>query len=108
MSEHVPLIFGRITQFEPNVHEVKMFKGSTELRDEAQSLNKAIMDMRTHEFWENPYLQPFLELFFGHTIPVAPFPQVEGCLGLRPKDSQISISDGVAAMSFDYKVDKSN
>ena len=27
MSEHVPLIFGRVIQFEPNVHEVKVFKG---------------------------------------------------------------------------------
>ena len=53
-------------------------------------------------------MQPVFELFFGHTIPVAPFPQVEGCLGLRPKDSQISISEGVATMSFDYNVDASS
>lgn len=74
MSEHVPLIFGRIVEFEPRVHEVKVFKSQVEYRDEAESLNKAINDMRTHSFWENPVLQPVFELFFGHTIPVAPFP----------------------------------
>ena len=48
LSEHVPLIFGRVTSFEPKVHEVKVFQGKLELADEADSLNKAIMDMRTH------------------------------------------------------------
>lgn len=63
--------------------------------------------MRTHEFWENPLLQPFFELFFGHTIPLAPFPTVEGCLGLNAKDSQMTIKEGLAIMSYDYKVSAS-
>lgn len=36
MSEHVPVIFGRIEEFEPRIHELKVFKGSTELMNEAQ------------------------------------------------------------------------
>jgi hypothetical protein len=63
--------------------------------------------MRTNEFWDNPALQPIFELFFGHTVPLAPYPQVEGCLGLRPQDSQMTIMEGMAIMSYDYKVDQS-
>lgn len=96
MASTVPLIFGKIVSFEPRVHEVKVFKGKTLKRDEAESLNNAINDMRTHSFWENPILQPVFELFFGQTIPIAPFPKVEGCLGLGPKDSQITITEGMA------------
>ena len=107
MSEHVPLIFGRINDFSPNIHELKVFAGDIEVVDEADALNRAIMEAKTHEFWENPVLQPVFEFFFGHTIPLAPFPQVEGCLGLRPKDSQLSIKEGYAIMSYDYKVDGS-
>ena len=87
MTEHVPLIFGRVIDFNPKVHECKVFDGQREILSEEQALNKAIMDAKTHEFWENPVLQPVFELFFGHTMPMAPFPQVEGCLGLRPRDS---------------------
>jgi len=49
-----------------------------------------------------------IELLFGQAIPIAPFPSVEGCLGLGPRDSQISITEGHAQMSFDYKVSASS
>ena len=107
MSENIPLIFGRVLDFQPTIHELKVFDGKTEMLSEAKTLNKAIMDARTHEFWENPVLRPVFELFFGHTVPLAPFPTTEACLGLRPKDSQLSIQEGMAIMSYDYKVDGS-
>ena len=107
LSNHVPLVFGRVLDFVPNVHELKVFDGDREVHDEARSLNKAIMDARNHEFWENPVLKPILEMFFGNTMPLAPFPLVETCLGLRPKDSQLSINEGYAIMSYDYNVEGS-
>lgn len=107
MTEYVPLIFGRVVDFQPKVHECKVFDGKKELFSEEDALNKAINAAKTHEFWENPVLQPVFELFFGHTVPMAPFPQVESCLGLRPKDSQMTIKEGMAIMSYDYKVDTS-
>jgi hypothetical protein len=44
MSEHAPLIFGRVIDFKPRVHELKVFHGKTEIHDEADDLNRAIMD----------------------------------------------------------------
>ena len=108
MTEYVPLVFGRVLDFRPKVHELKMFDGKREVHSEEEALNKAIMEMRTHEFWENPVLQPVFELFFGHTMPMAPFPAVEGCLALNPQDSQLTIKEGMAIMSYDYKVGTSN
>lgn len=107
MTEHVPLIFGRVLDFRPKIHELKMFDGNREVFSEEDSLNKAIMNMRTNEFWDDPALQPLFELFFGHTVPLAPYPQVEGCLGLSPQDSQMTIKEGMAIMSYDYKVESS-
>jgi hypothetical protein len=66
------------------------------------------MDATNHEFWTNPMLKPIIEIFYGHSFPFAPFPQVERCLGLAPKDSQMSIKEGMAIMSFDYNVKSSN
>lgn len=60
--------------------------------------------MRTHEFWENPLLQPVIQLLYGHTMPIAPFPTVEHCMGLNPRDSHMAIKEGYAVMAFDYKV----
>ena len=42
--------------------------------NEADSLNKAIMDAKNHEFWTNPMLKPIIEIFYGHSFPFAPFP----------------------------------
>jgi hypothetical protein len=56
MTEHVPLVFGRVLDFRPKVHELKVFDGNREVHSEEDALNKAIKDMRTHEFWENPVL----------------------------------------------------
>lgn len=63
--------------------------------------------MKYGDFWDNPILQPIVELIFGNSIPVAPYPTVEGCLGLKPKNSQMSIHEGYAVMSFDYNTAKS-
>jgi hypothetical protein len=38
-------------------------------------------------------------------LPIAPFPNVEHCLGLTPKDSSMEIKDGQAVLAFDYHVD---
>lgn len=67
-------------------------------------MNKKINDMRYNEFWENPIIKPVVELIFGHSIPVAAYPNIEKCLGLKPKNSQMAIHEGYAVMSFDYKI----
>jgi len=36
MSEHIPLIWGRILDFEPKVHELKVFHEGDEIKSEAR------------------------------------------------------------------------
>lgn len=107
-SENVPLIFGRVLRFTPSVHELKVFKGRQQIHDEAAALNDAIVAAQTHEFWENPYLRPVLELFYGHTLPIAPFPSMEACLGVHAKDSEMAIKEGMAIMSYDFNMKRSS
>ena len=59
--------------------------------------------MRNAEFWDNALIAPIVNLVFGHTIPVAPFPSVESCLALKPNNSQMAMHEGYVVMSFDYK-----
>merc|ERR1712118_368095 len=100
----LPFIFGKVIEFEPTIKELKVFKGEREQLDEADFLNKKILNMRTDKFWDDPKIKPIVELIFGHKIPVAPFPEVERCLGIKPKDSMMTINDGYALMSFDFSV----
>lgn len=64
--------------------------------------------MRNHEFWENPIIKPIAEFLFGWKIPVVPYPTTEACLGLKPKNSHMSIHEGYMVMSIDYSIQKSH
>jgi len=39
---------------------------------------------------------------------VAPFPAIEHCLGLEPKDSSMEIGEGYAHMAYDFTVNESH
>lgn len=112
LSETLPFIFAKVVEFEPTIHEVKIFKEDKELygemKDEAQYLNQKIYDMRNHDFWDQPLVKPIVELLFGNSIPVMPYPNIEQCMGLKPKNSQMSINEGYAVMSFDYNIKQSH
>ena len=56
--------------------------------------------------YNNPILKPVLNLIFNQPVPLAPFPEVERCLGLASKDSEMRIFEGYAVLAYDYKVDK--
>jgi hypothetical protein len=45
-----------------------------------------------------------IKTIFNQGIPIAPFPNVERCLGFIPEDSNMIIHDGYAVVSYDYKV----
>ena len=45
-------------------------------------------------------------MFFNQPLPLIPFPDVERCLGLSSKDSELRIFEGYAVVAFDYNVDK--
>jgi hypothetical protein len=44
--KNLPIIFGRLLKFHPTVHELKVFDGSRELKDEADQLNAKISDIK--------------------------------------------------------------
>jgi hypothetical protein len=48
------------------------------------------------ELYNNPILKPVLNLLFNQPIPLVPFPDVERCLGLASKDSEMRIFEGYA------------
>ncbi len=50
--------------------------------DEASQLNERLTNVK--ELTNNPFLKPVYDFFFGQSIPVAPFPEIERCLGLFP------------------------
>ena len=58
------------------------------------------------ELYNNPILKPVLNLLFNQPIPLVPFPDVERCLGLASKDSEMRIFEGYAVFAYDYKVDR--
>lgn len=107
LSEILPFIFGHVAEFEPKVKELKVFKEERELRDEAERLNKIIYKMREGIFWEDPVIKPVADFLFGNAVPVAPYPEIERCLGLNPRQSTMTIKNGYAVMAYDYSITKS-
>lgn len=51
-----------------------------------------------------PFLKQILESTIFNILPLAPYPETEKCLGLRPYDSDMEIKEGYAVMAFDYEV----
>ena len=108
MSDGIPLIFGILKDFRPNVKELKVFDSSGRQKfDEARDLNDKIMNMKDVTK-KNKALKLISDRIFGQGFPMVPFPDVERCLGLQAKDSTMRIQDGYAVLAFDYKVKPSN
>lgn len=100
-KKDLPAVFGRLLKFTPQVRELKMFKNGEELFDEADRLNAKINDYRQFEGDKN--YKMLTDFVFGQGIPIAPFPEVSNCLGLYPRDSQMTIKNGYAVLAFDYE-----
>lgn len=60
---------------------------------------------KKNELQENKILRPLFDFIFGNTIPLAPFPEIERCLGLHSRDSEMKIQEGYAIISYDFRVD---
>lgn len=60
---------------------------------------------KKNELQQNKILKPLFDFLFGNTIPLAPFPEIERCLGLSSKDSEMKIEEGYAVISYDFNVD---
>ena len=81
-GKSLPIIRGRVLEFKPVFNQLKVFNGDQELVDEANQLNERLTNVK--ELTNNPFLKPVYDFFFGQSIPVAPFPEIERCLGLFP------------------------
>lgn len=51
-----------------------------------------------------PVVKQIIETTLFNIVPLAPYPETEQCLGLRPADSEMAIKDGYAVLAFDYEV----
>ena len=100
----MPNTFGKITDVNFHVSELNLFKNQVELSDKAHILNSLIQDGK--DLYKNSGFATLYDSILGKGgIPLAPFPNVEACLGLTAKDSSMEIKDGYAVMAFDYHVD---
>ena len=100
----MPYITGRITDFSPEVSELRLYTNGKLDESEGHDLNNMIADIKNK--LDEPSVQA-ITTFFNMGIPMVPFPKVEDCLGLIPKDSHMELKDGYAVMAFDYDVRKS-
>ena len=100
----MPFITGRITDFSPEVSELRLYTDGKLDESEGHDLNNMIRNLKNT--LDEPSVQA-ITTFFNMGIPMVPFPKVEDCLGLIPKDSHMELKDGYAVMAFDYDVKKS-
>ena len=102
LSKYMPLVMGRVVDFRPKFNELKVYHGDEELSNEARTLNEQLTDFKTLS--ETPGLKPITDFFFGQSIPIAPYPEYERCLGLLPDDSSMKIKNGYAILAYDFEI----
>ena len=103
MNEGIPLTFGKITDVNLHVDELKIFKGGKPQSEEAHYFNALIHDGKA--LYTNSGFKTLVDTFYHSGMPLAPFPIIEHCLGLSAKDSSMAIKDGYAVLAFDYYVE---
>jgi len=103
MNEGLPIAFGKVVDMDMHVDELKIYKGTIAETEEAHYINALIHDGK--DLFKNSGFKALTDLFAGNGMPLAPFPIIEHCLGLSPKDSTVAIKDGYAVLAFDYNVD---
>lgn len=106
ITDDVPLIFGKVVDFKPVIKELKVYKGDEALFDEAEKLNNKFTNLRT--LHGETGLKALTDTVLGQGLPLVPFPEVQRCLGLSPRDSTMQINEGYAVMGFDYRVTTSS
>lgn len=47
-------------------------------------------------------------MYFGNSMPLVPFPLIEQCLGVKGKNSDISIKEGYIQVAYEFDVDSAN
>jgi len=105
INDGIASTFGKIVDFYVHIDELKIFEGTTLKSDEAMIINQMLNGGKM--LYVGSGAKTLVDTVFNSGIPLAPFPLVEHCLGLVPKDSSVSIRDGYAVMSFDYRVSTS-
>ena len=56
----------------------------------------------------NPIVAAAMDMYFGNSMPLLPFPAMESCLGIKSKDSDISNKEGFVQIAYQYEVDTAN
>jgi len=103
MNEGIPTTFGKISDVNLHIDELKIMKNGKPSSEEAHYFNAFIQDGKA--LYTNSGFKTLVDTFYNSGMPLAPFPIIEHCLGLSPKDSSMAIKDGYAVLAFDYQVD---
>lgn len=108
MRKKMPVIFGKLLNFTPKVSELIVVKDvddhfdTTTSEQESEKL-LAKVNQGFDFLNENPTFNTILE-GINQGVPMVPFPTVEDCLGLRPKDSSMVIKEGYAILAYDFDI----
>lgn len=93
---------GNLKDLNIQVHELSIFKGEDEQKSEANNLQNLLNSGKA--LLDSPGVKQFKDIFLNQGIPLVPFPSLQYCLGLHPKDSSVSIQDGYVAIGYDYEL----
>lgn len=103
VNDGIGSTFGKIVDFYVHIDELKIFEGSNLKSDEAMLINQMLNGGKM--LYVGSGAKTLVDSLFGGGLPIAPFPLVEHCLGLSPKDSSMVIKDGYAIMAYDFTVE---
>ena len=76
MVDKIPAIFAKIVRFDPYVSELKVYNGDIVMKDEAEALNKSIMDLKNLPKQTPVVFKPLLNLVTDQGWPIVPFPSI--------------------------------
>ena len=101
MIKSAPYIYTRVVDFTPKVTELNLFSNGVKDEEEGHVLNEHVANIK--DYLNEPSIK-MITSFFNRGVPFVPFPIVERCLMLEPKESHMEIKEGYAIMAYDYNV----
>merc|ERR1712086_412985 len=101
----MPYIYGRIVDFTPRIKELNIKTNGELDKREGDTLNNFISNIKSK--MDLPAIK-MITGFFNQGVPMVPFPNVQRCLGMKPKDSHMVIKEGYAVLAYDYQVIRSD
>lgn len=102
--KRMPMVFAKLLSFKFTPKEVKVYDSTDkEMYDAEEDFTRAF-DEATLQMQENYQYKMGINQLFQMPMPISQFPEVQDCLGLKSKDSQLEFREGYVILAFDYQV----